>query len=82
MRQGVRQYLVGLVVNQRVNMVRADFDRLKAVLTNCARHGPASQNRDGHPAFREHLLGRLSFMESVNPAKTARLRAIFNRIPW
>lgn len=82
MRQGVRQYLAGIVVNQRVNVVRVDFDRLKAILTNCTRSGPEGQNREGHPAFRSHLDGRIGFVECVNPAKGAQLRAIFNRIEW
>jgi hypothetical protein len=55
MRQGVRQHLAGLAVSQRVNVIRADFDRLKATLTNCARLGPESQNRDAHASFRAHL---------------------------
>lgn len=82
MRRGVRQYLAGLVVNERLNVVRDDFDRLKAILTNCVRHGSESQNRDGHPAFRAHLEGRVGFVESVNAAKGARLRRIFERIEW
>ncbi len=82
MRQGVRQYLAGLVINERVNTVRADFDRLKATLTNCVRHGAESQNREGHPAFRIHLVGKISFVEMVNPAKGARLRKIFDQIDW
>jgi len=40
------------------NVVRADFDRLKATLTNCARLGPESQNREGHAEFRAHLESR------------------------
>ena len=82
MRQGVRQHLAGLVANQRVNVIRADFDRLKATLTNCVRNGPESQNRDGHPAFRAYLEGRLGFVESIHPARGKRLRAIFERIRW
>jgi hypothetical protein len=82
MRQGVRQHLAGLVVNQRPNVPRDDFDRLKALLTNCVRHGAESQNRDGRAAFREHLLGRVGFVESVNPAKGAKLRDLYNRIAW
>ena len=82
MRQSVRQHLAGLVTNQRLNVRRADFDLLKAILTNCARHGPASQNREAHPHFREHLLGRLGFIESVHPEKGRRLRAIFDKITW
>jgi len=82
MRQGVRQYLAGLVTNERINVVRADFDKLKAILTNCVRHGADSQNREAHPAFRMHLDGRVGFVEMVNPAKGARLRKIFEQIVW
>jgi RNA-directed DNA polymerase len=82
MRHGVRQRLAGLVVNERPNVARDDFDRLKAVLTNCVRHGAESQNRDGHAAFREHLRGRVSFVEMVNAGRGAKLRGIFERIVW
>jgi len=82
MRQGVRQYLAGTVVNERLNVPRADYDRLKATLTNCLRLGPKSQNRDGHPAFRSHLEGRISFIRMVNPDKATRLRELFDRIDW
>jgi RNA-directed DNA polymerase len=57
MRQSVRQHLAGLVTNQRLNVRRLDFDLLKAILTNCVRHGPGNQNREAHPHFREHLAG-------------------------
>ncbi len=82
MRQGVRQHLAGLVANQRMNVMRTDFDRLKATLTNCVRLGPESQNRDAHPAFRLHLEGRVGFVESINPAKGKRLRTVFEKIGW
>jgi hypothetical protein len=82
MRQGVRQHLAGLVTNTRLNIRRDDFDRLKAILTNCVRHGPASQNRDGHLDFRAHLQGRIAFVESVNASRAARLRGVFERIAW
>jgi hypothetical protein len=82
MRQGVRQHLAGLVTNQRVNIDRRDFDRLKATLTNCVRLGPESQNREDHPRFRQHLEGRVAFVESIHPAKGARLRGLLGRIEW
>ncbi|HTS31241.1 MAG TPA: reverse transcriptase family protein [Bryobacteraceae bacterium] len=82
MRRGVRQHLAGLVVNRHPNVMRRDFERLKAILTNCVRLGPESQNRDAHPHFRMHLEGRVSFVESINPGKGKRLRAIFDRISW
>jgi len=82
MRQSVRQQLAGLVVNQQPNIMRGDFDRLKATLTNCIRHGPETQNRDAHPAFRLHLEGKIAFVEMINPARGARLRRIYERIDW
>jgi hypothetical protein len=82
MRQGVQQRLAGLVANQRLNVRRSDFDRLKATLNNCVRHGPESQNRIAHPPFRAHLDGRVGWVESVNPAKGQRLRAVFEQIRW
>jgi RNA-directed DNA polymerase len=80
--KGVRQLLAGLVTNQRPNIVRRDFDRLKAVLTNCARLGPESQNRERRPRFRAHLEGRVAFVEMVTPNKGKRLREILERIRW
>jgi hypothetical protein len=82
MRQGVRQHLAGLVANERVNIRRSDFDRLKATLNNCVRLGPESQNRDGRAFFRAYLLGRISYVAMINPAKGQRLRGIFERIQW
>jgi RNA-directed DNA polymerase len=82
MRQGVRQHLAGVVTNRRLNIARDDFDRLKATLHNCVRHGPAGQNRQSHPAFRENLAGRIAFVESVHPERGSRLRAIFEKIDW
>lgn len=82
MRQSVRQRLAGIVANRHPNVSRKDFDLLKAILTNCVRQGPASQNRAGHSNFRAHLDGRVSFVEMVNPAKAERLRRLFDRIKW
>lgn len=82
MRQGVRQHLAGLVTNEKVNILRCDFDQLKAVLTNCVRHGPESQNRKGRPDFRSRLQGKVAFVEMINSAKGKRLRSIFEQIPW
>jgi RNA-directed DNA polymerase len=82
MRQGVRQHLAGLAVNRRLNVIRADFDRLKATLNNCVRLGPESQNRDAVGNFRSHLDGRVGFVETINPAKGKRLRMLFEKIQW
>jgi RNA-directed DNA polymerase len=82
MRQGVRQQVAGIVLNARPNLPREDFDRLKAILTNCVRHGPESQNRDGHADFRAFLAGRISYVTMIHPARGRRLRDLFERIAW
>jgi hypothetical protein len=45
MRQGVCQHLAGIVVNQQPNLRRRELELLEAILTNCVRSGPESQNR-------------------------------------
>ena len=82
MRQGVRQHLAGVVLNDHLNVMRNDFDCLKATLTNCIRRGPETQNRAAHSQFRSHLEGRVGFVESINPAKGRRLRALYEQIRW
>ncbi|MEN2471594.1 reverse transcriptase family protein [Burkholderia sp. GS2Y] len=82
MRRGTRQQLAGVVVNRHPNLARDEFDLLKAILTNCIRRGPASQNRDAHPDFRAHLAGRVAHAVALNAARGAKLRALFDRIAW
>jgi hypothetical protein len=77
-----RQRVTGVVVNERLNVPREDYDRLKATLHNALRHGPASQNREGVADFRGHLLGRIAWVAALNPARGARLRATFDAIAW
>jgi RNA-directed DNA polymerase len=46
------------------------------------RYGAASQNRDQHPDFAAHLLGRVAWVGFVHPGKEAKLREIYERIDW
>jgi hypothetical protein len=82
MRQGVRQRLAGVVVNQKVSLRRRDLELLEAILTNCVRLGPESQNRDAQPDFRAHLQGRVGFVEMVNQEQGRRLRALLDAVQW
>lgn len=82
LRRGSRQIVAGVVVNVRPNVPRAVFDELKAILTNCVRHGPASQNRAAHPDFRRHLAGRVAHVANVNPARGRKLWRLFDRVRW
>ncbi|RKF44509.1 reverse transcriptase [Paraburkholderia fungorum] len=82
MRRGTRQHLAGVVVNSHPNLARTEFDALKAVLTNCVRLGPASQNREGHAEFRAHLAGKVAHAAMLNAARGVKLKVIFDRIVW
>ncbi len=82
MRRGARQQLAGLVVNEGVGIGRAEFDQLKAILTNCVRNGAEKENRDGRSSFREHLEGRVGFVTMIDAERGARLRKIFDRVVW
>jgi len=77
-----RQRLVGLVVNEGVNIQRKEYDRLKAILTNCIRHGAGSQNRNKHPDFRRYLEGKIAFVSMVNVDKGRKLRELFRAVTW
>lgn len=79
---GGRQTVCGVVVNAHTNVRRTDYDRLRAVLRNAAAGDPASQNRDRVEDFRAHLLGRISWVEALNPARGRRLRELFAAIDW
>jgi len=82
LRNSQRQSVTGVVVNSKPNLRREEYDRLKATLHNCLKLGPASQNRDQHPRFHEHLRGRIAFAAQLNAARGAKLLAIYERIDW
>ncbi|WP_250846813.1 reverse transcriptase family protein [Aquisphaera insulae] len=82
MRRGVRQRAAGIMLNVRPNIPREDYDALKAILHNCARHGPEGQNRAGVSDFRAHLLGRIAYVSGIHPQRGARLKRTFDRIAW
>jgi hypothetical protein len=77
-----RQRVCGLVVNDRVNVQRSEYDALRAILHNAARRGPQGENRAGVNDFRAHLLGRIAWVSSLNPARGEKLKREFARITW
>jgi RNA-directed DNA polymerase len=68
-----RQRLAGVVINQRPNLVRAEYDVLRAILHNAAHDGIDSQNRAGRPQFAAHLAGRAGWATHLNPDRRTRL---------
>ncbi|HTU58684.1 MAG TPA: reverse transcriptase family protein [Polyangiales bacterium] len=82
MRDGGRQWLSGVVVNDRLNIRRDEYDRLRATLHNAVRLGPDSQNREGHADFKAHLRGRLAWVAASNRARAEKLERVFEQIRW
>lgn len=81
-RDSQRQTVTGVVVNTKPNISRVEFDRLKAILFNCVKHGPSTQNHDGHENFADHLRGRIAHVRHLNRARGEKLLELFNRINW
>jgi hypothetical protein len=77
-----RQRVCGVVVNTRTNAPRDGYDRLRAALHEAATRGPAAANRDRVPDLRAHLLGRIGWVDALNPARGARLWRAFAAIDW
>jgi hypothetical protein len=80
--RAARQLVAGAVVNDRLNVPRPEYDRLKAILHDAARNGPAQANRAGVPDFRAHLTGRIAWVASLHPERGERLRERFAAIRW
>ena len=77
-----RQSAAGLILNTGVNARRSEYDALKAILHNCQRQGPESQNREGHSNFAAHLLGRVHWLATLNQGWGEKLVASYQNIDW
>ena len=77
-----RQALCNITVNDGVNCARKEYDQLKAILHNCLRFGPESQNRAQHPYFKCHLRGRIQYLTSLNKTRGLKLLNSFEKICW
>lgn len=77
-----RQRLAGLVVNDRPQVARSDYDNLRALLHNARRHGASSQNHDDHPDFRAHVYGLIAWMGATGEARRRRLLDLAATVDW
>jgi retron-type reverse transcriptase len=82
MRPGQCQRVTGVVVNEKVNCRRTEYDRIKAICHNARKAGSLeSQNREGLADFRAHLQGRASHIAQLNPQRGRRLLAKIQTLP-
>lgn len=66
-----QQRVTGIIVNERLNLRRPEFDQLKAEL-HAWRRAPDA-GTPAHAARRAHLLGRVSWVSQLNPRRGERL---------
>ncbi len=79
-RRGNRQLVTGLTVNQKPNIPKQDYLRLRALLFNCVRQGAASQNRERHADFRAHLSGKVAYVRYIHPERGEKLQKLFDAV--
>lgn len=82
LRKHQQQSVHGIVVNEAPAVSRKQRDKLKAILHNCVRTGPAVNNRDNVPDFHAHLQGRIAAVAAVHSSHGEKLRDIFEKIDW
>jgi len=77
-----RQTVTGIVVNEpgKLGLAREEVRRLRAIVHNAEKTGLAAQNRDGHPDFRAHLMGKIGYLSMVDGPKAEALRAALARV--
>lgn len=82
MRAHQRQHLAGLVVNDRPQASRLDYDNLRALLHNCAITGAAAQNRRQHEDFRAYVYGRIGWVGATNADRRRTLLGLASQVDW
>lgn len=82
MTRSMRQSVLGLVVNERPTLPRAEIERLEATLLNCVRSGPAPQNRSGMDDWRGHLAGRVAWARQILGERGRHLSELFEAIDF
>ncbi len=71
-----RQMVTGVVVNAHLNVDRKTFDTLKGVIHACAM---ADDTRLLDPVFRASLIGKIDWVETVNPRRGQKLRRLLDK---
>lgn len=72
-RRGRRQIVTGLVVNDKVSLPKTLRRRLRAAVHNLGRKGDGDLHWHGKPMNASELMGRVAFLNSVDPSQGASL---------
>ncbi|MCB1681463.1 MAG: RNA-directed DNA polymerase [Alphaproteobacteria bacterium] len=74
MTQAQRQVVTGVVVNKRPNISRAEYDRLKATLYQCA------EGEEKDALLKQSLRGKVEFVRTLNPQRGEKLLRLWEKI--
>lgn len=85
-----RQIVTGVVVNDKISVPREFKEKLRTELYHCIKKGPLShqkwlmKNKDFiiKANYRDHLLGKVCFVHSVEPEKGREYLEMYNQIKW
>ena len=76
-----RQKILGIVVNEKINIPRLEYMRIRCMIHNCLMHGFASQveraNVSSTGALISHIQGKISYFKQVDERKSDRLKRKF-----
>lgn len=76
-----RQRLLGVVLNQKLNIPREQFRQMRSLLHNCVQTGFEAQveraKRDSVENLHHWIRGKIAYFGMVAPAKAAHLKALY-----
>lgn len=76
-----RQMLLGVVLNQKLNIPKEQFRQMRSLLHNCVWSGFASQvdraKRDSVENLHHWIRGKISYYAMISPSKAARLKVVY-----
>jgi hypothetical protein len=83
MENSAPQVVTKLSVNDNKPKVMREYRRsLRSLLHRCIIQGPALQTRDCLKKFKRSMLGKISFVKSIDEEQGIKLRKQFNKINW
>jgi len=77
-----QQRVLGMVVNEKVNVPRWEFMRVRSLIHNCLMHGFKTQysraDAKSTISLKSHIRGKLAFFKNVDAVKAQRLKDKFD----
>ena len=79
-KKGEHQEVTGYVVNEKVNIKKEEYDKVRTLLYRCSRDGIEKATNMDREKARSHLLGRINRVLEVNQQRGEKLKKQFNSL--